>query len=190
MKSLVRVVRLAFAAVLLAAFALALVGQPAGTTAQTDPIDWSKKNLKWDDFKGAAPNPLPVDGGVTLQAEISFAIATSWKCEEDGSLTFEVKAVMEPDNSWATAAGKKDQQLLKHEQGHFDLSEVFARKLRKALSDLPEPCDEEAVQAVIDKNDVDHQAEQKKYDDETKHGTDKKQQQAWEKSIADQLKAG
>jgi hypothetical protein len=181
-------VRIVLALLLIGILAPLLVGQPARVGAQTEPVEWSKKNLKWDDFKGTPPDPLPVDGGITLKAEITVAIATSWECDERGKLTFEVKAVMEPDSSWATAEAKKDQQLLKHEQGHFDIAEILARKLRKALAELPEPCDPDKVKELIDKTEADHKAEQKKYDDETKHGTDKDKQKAWDKSIADQLK--
>src|SRR5690606_10163074 len=51
---------------------------------------------------------------------------------DNGILTARIEAVFSPENSSAKAKDKKP-EVLGHEQLHFDISELFARKLRKRI---------------------------------------------------------
>lgn len=79
--------------------------------------------------------------------------------------------------------------MLRHEQGHFDITEIHARMLRKALSQLEDPCkDKKKIESLIDEQNNALQAEQKEYDDKTNHGLNADEQEEWEKKIKQRLK--
>jgi predicted secreted Zn-dependent protease len=81
------------------------------------------------------------------------------------------------------------QELLRHEQLHFDIFELYARKIRKYLSEYSNPQGMEqqmkkAVNLLI--------AEQEKvnlqYDTESVHSTNKPMQKKWESKVTEELK--
>lgn len=83
------------------------------------------------------------------------------------------------------------ENLLKHEQLHFDITELFARKLRQQIL-LKHFKNGKSMSADINKiyTDVtsDLNKEQDIYDKETVHGTNLVKQQEWINSIHGQLK--
>ena len=106
-----------------------------------------------------------------------------------------IVAVFDRKKSWVIDEAKSDDRLLRHEQLHFDLAEVYARILRKKLSAFKIPCRyEKSVQAQInviaDNNIRDLQVEQDRYDVETKHGLNEKAQTEWERKVKDMLQLG
>ena len=50
---------------------------------------------------------------------------------KNGKTTFTIYAGMDQNNSWIK--NSNDSVTLKHEQGHFDICEIYARTLRKEL---------------------------------------------------------
>jgi hypothetical protein len=89
--------------------------------------------------------------------------------------------------------GKETDKLLKHEQGHFDISEIWARKLHKALQGLEcegntEDEAGDALDKKIDKIIDDHGKKMEKmcadYEKETNHGREEAPQAAWCAKIA------
>jgi len=102
-------------------------------------IAWdTARPLTWSDFRGVAP---PTSGNFTEPAAIHMTIhwrvsysATSangrtWSGRVE---TAEVTNVMSPALSWAVP-GQVNPLILLHEQTHFDLNEVYRRKLENAL---------------------------------------------------------
>ncbi len=102
--------------------------------------------LTEEDFKKDPPpkdspeRQLPPPEGGTAQASTASGIATSWKWEfvpdGKGGTTVKVTAAdspsdFDPNSSWFDKAGLTRAEraaLLKHEQGHFDISEQYARE--------------------------------------------------------------
>ncbi|MBW2962857.1 DUF922 domain-containing protein [Mesonia aestuariivivens] len=81
-------------------------------------------------------------------------------------------------------------RLLTHEQLHFDISELYARKMRKILSEFhPKTLNEAKLQLKR----IHHKVERERiyfqntYDKETQHGTLTKQQQRWQKRVGKAL---
>jgi hypothetical protein len=72
-------------------------------------------------------------------------------------------------------------RLLSHEQGHFDISCVIARKANAALD---AGGDRARIEAVVEKK---RQDQYDLYDNETSHGCDAAQQAAWKTDIANNL---
>jgi hypothetical protein len=92
-----------------------------------DTIYWSPSyRLKWEDFHGK-PDTLSKYGAIS-----DLKIKYSLSANED-SFNAEVLCFFIKSKSWSLF--KKSDTLLMHEQGHFDITELFARKLRKAISE-------------------------------------------------------
>ena len=77
----------------------------------------------WEDFKGRPPADKNYDAYTFYQVSFSYKI-------ENGTLRVEIKTCFDFDDSWVKE-GKATPQLLLHEQKHFDISEIQARKLRQ-----------------------------------------------------------
>jgi len=122
----------------------------------------------------------------------AYAISLSTECA-DGILVSRVTSTFLPQSSWVKSAyivNRRAETTLRHEQGHFDLSEVVARRLRAELRKLRSPCGEndEVRRAVYVKYQKDDADTQGRYDRETGYGTDARLQQIWESRIQSWLK--
>jgi hypothetical protein len=101
----------------------------------------------------------------------------------DKRLHYEVYAIFHRKISWIT-----DTSLLEHEQGHFDLCEVYARKMKQHLFSLthdpvkPAGLDEALLQ-IYDE----HEEQQEQYDRETNNGRFINMQLLWHDRIAARL---
>jgi len=140
--------------------------------------------LTWDDFQAE----VPYDPGYSAQSWTG--VDFFGKCV-DGKFSYEVTTIFRQDSSWVIGI-RKTEELLRHEQGHFDIAEIYARKLRAALMAIEEPClDVEATRHKIDQlvavNQRELAAAQREYDQETENGGKKKPQKRWQASIAAQL---
>ena len=90
-------------------------------------IAWARdRSLTWTDFQAKAPAQAVEAAGSC----VGFGV--SWECVDAG-ITFVVKAAFDPAQSWVRAGSETD-ALLRHEQTHFDLTELFARRLRKQFT--------------------------------------------------------
>jgi hypothetical protein len=185
---------------------LAVVCATPAVLAQ-DVIEWSSdRRLSKADFKGR----VPVN---SANASLSWLnVDATWECET-GELVASVRATFDPSRSWwrsgsaniwdATGGAnrahidarrgvvQRDMQLLEHEQLHFDLVEVAARRIRKRFDELKGACAEpggtEELQHAVVQADRDLQDEQGRYDRETGHGTNAGAQDQWRRTIRQQL---
>ena len=115
----------------------------------------------------------------------------SGNCDDNGEFTFEVSAIFHRDSSWVVAR-QVDARLLEHEQGHFDLAEIYARRLSRALRGLPEACEDieetrTLIQTLLNLNQQELEEEQRRYDIETRHGTSKRKQGTWTDALRRRL---
>jgi hypothetical protein len=157
------------------------------------------KQLDWSDFRGPAPDPLPVKDGVELKSEAVVGIGLSpWGFGAGGGLPT-ATAEFDPNASWVSdEPADRTPELLDHEQGHFDIAEIHVRKLQAEIDKLQKEFDGVKNQKDADKlvekiNKLEKKyralesAEQDKYENETKHGTDPKAQAKWRKKLDKQL---
>ncbi len=173
---------------LLLATAVAVV--PVCLAAQADrgqlksaPRDWTEQRpLVWDDFLA------PPDAGSKGAALTAYEIQARTFCEADGP-AFRVTVRFLPDQSWIKPR-QRNAQILAHEQGHFDLAEVTARRLRAALASLDLGCAD--GNAAFTKLVADFQARdlelQRSYDRQTMFGTGSGAQRLWEARIKSWLR--
>lgn len=148
-------------------------------------IEWNEsKRLTWADFQGHPQGAA--DYVASTNSGISFSFSYS---EKNGkrNLEYTVKSNFYPKLSWY----KPDlvsEYILKHEQAHFDISELYARILRKKLSEanFSENLKEE-IEQIYEGNEMERRATQNKFDDETDHSKIPENEYKWRKYIAEQL---
>jgi len=97
-----------------------------------DIIYWSENRLTWADLKG---NDLKGDKTNLRDrwAVIHATIHTSYGGRSD-MLLVTVQAIFDRSTS-AVSWGHENDHVLLHEQIHFDIYELFCRKIRKAISE-------------------------------------------------------
>jgi hypothetical protein len=154
-------------------------------------VKWSaSRPLTWDDFKGPIVNPEDAEA-----AHLEYGLFYGVRCT-GRSLRFEVVAAMLPGDSWVKRSvidsPADNARTLKHEQTHFDLAEVHARKVRRYFTGLYEPClrSNEDLAGLADGLIKAEGSEQKRYDEETRNGRRADRQQAWDTDVAARLKGG
>lgn len=171
------------------ALPLALAAQaPASPAAQPPtqppPFEWTtERPLAWTDFLGA-PN-----ASSTAAALTAYEMRTRVLCSDERP-SYSVTVHFLPEHSWV----KPNQQLdrtLAHEQGHFDLGEVTARRLREELTALDATCGAPSPKfrellAEHQRKDADLQ---RSYDRQTMYGTDTMAQRRWERQIESWLRS-
>ena len=154
----------------------------------TPSMVWSKKNLRWKDFKRKPDS--------TLLATKWGAATSSW-VEERYAVTpqheirFIIRAWFNPDLSWTREITKSSSYALAHEQYHFNMAELYARKMKKVLGSLElTKADYRREIAELLKNFHDqYRLQQIRYDTETDHGRNMQLQYNWIGSIDDEMKA-
>lgn len=169
-----------FAVVVLAAVQAASGAQPFAWSAE--------RRLTWSDFLGRPQM------GTSAVALTSYRFTFEGECLVD-RFTFRVASLFRPDMSWVKPVllfNAADGDLaLQHEQTHFDLSEVHVRRLRRALQELVDPCSKTSEE----RNDIARRVlqedadAQRRYDEETGHGVDTRQQGRWNEDVRRQLAA-
>ena len=135
-------------------------------------LDWQKnKPLIWDDFKA------PVNKNSSAAATTATHITANFS-KKNNIVSFKIACQFSKYDSWAVS---KTAYILSHEQGHFDIAEIYTRKLYKALSHhvktFPGNINDLNIiyQNIMDQKD----SFQKLYDLETKHSIDKVKQEEW-----------
>jgi hypothetical protein len=150
-------------------------------TIAQDTIYWQPTyKLKWEDFKGI-PDSSSKDGAISRPG-VKYHLSAN----ED---SFNVKVICFFIRSKSWSKFKKNDTLLLHEQGHFDIAELFARKLRKAFAEYK--FNAQTVGKDIDNLFIFNRQERTEmdvlYDKETNHSQNKQQQVLWNKKIKAEL---
>ncbi|HKC66950.1 MAG TPA: DUF922 domain-containing protein [Bacteroidia bacterium] len=147
-------------------------------------IPWSKDyKLQWADFTGKPAG--------SLKALTSSSINFETKKADAGGITLLINTYFIKDKSWRQK-DFTDDFVLQHEQTHFDITEVYARKLRKKLSEAKYTDIKKAmpeIQKTYNEIFSESRAYQKKYDEETNHSINKDVQIKWNKKVADELQS-
>ncbi len=142
-------------------------------------IYWDDRPLTWKDFKGKTPKN-------TEYVAMTHSAIDMLYGGENNNLRFIIETVFYPKSSWQKKKLVND-HILKHEQGHFDLTEYYSRLLRKDIAAI-EFKKVSTIDAQVTKlfNKYSNQAEkmQDKYDKETNHSIDKEEQAKWNEKIA------
>lgn len=151
-------------------------------------IEWSKdRKLVWHDFKGTKK---PVDGS-DVAAVTRCGLGMSTRASGRNKPIFYVKATFYCNESWYRKDMPMTDEILEHEQGHFDLCEIYARQLRKKLNNanLNASNLSKEANAIFNKVNDQYVERQKVYDRETNHGQEHSVQAKWNGVIVAELAA-
>jgi hypothetical protein len=212
--------QLGYATALAGVLLIAPVRAQFAAQEQQGPIEWSAgRKLAIEDFRAAAPRasrPAKVRQG----AQTFLRIEASVECR-DGRLEASARAMFLPSQSWWAGAQSQmwervgdtrswlstsrydlemkvalkeaNLELLQHEQLHFDMAEIAARKIRRRITQSQDTCvkDNDAAELSRFVGEVtrDFRQEQVRYDQESKHGTFLLAQGRWESRVKAALRA-
>jgi hypothetical protein len=161
-------------------------GAVPAEASQGDAIVWSAdRPLTWDDFQAKPIRQL--DGA---RSALNYRTAVGCRNQR---LQVRVLTVFLPAQSSVTyriiSSGLASRVGLAHEQLHFDLSEVFARRIRRMYAELQDPCPrpDQALDALADPLFREAAETQNRYDDYTRFGESEARQLEWAKRIAADL---
>lgn len=159
----------------------ALFVLPLASFGQGDEfIEWSPiKRLTWDDYL-AKPSSASDAAAIT-----STALGLEYHVRNN-ILSYTITCRFSKTRSW----GKyKTEYILEHEQGHFDITEIYARKLDDAIRQYKfNPKKFKTDLDTIYKEIMEEKEEvQNRYDIETDYSRDKEKQAEWLKKIQKQL---
>ncbi|MES1214826.1 MAG: DUF922 domain-containing protein [Bacteroidota bacterium] len=145
-----------------------------------DFIKWSAdRKLKWQDYL-AEPDSRS-DAAASTSTQIGFEYHI-----RDNNLTYAITCRFSKAKSWGRY---KNDYILSHEQGHFDIAEIFTRKFAKAMKEY-------TFNKETYKNDLrniysaamkDKERFQQQYDSETDYSRIKEKQVEWLKKIEKML---
>ena len=152
---------------------------------EEEKIEWTKDyQLQWSDFKATTAS------GSGFVASTSSGIAFSYSYrEENGKKNIKVNVTCNfyPQKSWYSKKDASD-YILKHEQTHFDISELHKRIFNKRIEETQFSDDmKKELEALFYQTEDERVAMQKKFDSESNHSKNKEKELEWEAYVAQQL---
>src|SRR6476661_2480741 len=151
---------------------------PRGENEEFIPWTFSRR-LEWEDFLCAPKNNSDAVASTSTSLGIAYQV-------EDGQLTYSISCNFSKHKSWGLL---KTEYILAHEQGHFDITEIFARKLYKALSEYQfnrrtyRRDVNEIYKAIVEEK----ENMQAQYDGESDHSRNRRIQYDWLQKIDQML---
>ena len=137
--------------------------------------------LSWDDFQGPCPHN-------------NYAAETRWDYRynshygPNGTITVTVTCSFDKQKSWKDPKANLTAQLLLHEQLHFYVAEIFARKMRRDFKNYcathrQSPNTGKDLEQIYQKLKTESDNYQSDYDNATNHGIKIDIQEEWRKKI-------
>lgn len=160
-------------------FLLLLSVSSFGQSNDEELITWNEnKKLTWSDYKGKAKPDTDAAASTATYLGIEYNFSSK-------GFDYKITCSFSKTKSWGL---HKTDYILSHEQGHFDIAEIFARKLHKKMSEykfnknnFKDDLKKIYVHITSEKEEM-----QNAYDRETNHSINKEKQVEWLKKI-DQL---
>lgn len=155
---------------------------PIVAQEDTSFIEWSEGvNLEWEDFKGK-----PESNGYSAVSDVGIVIENLPSKGRKKPVI--VVASFDKSKSWKKA---QSEELLRHEKGHFDIAEIYARLLRKKLNKkrFTVMGFYKDVSRIYDITLKELASYHDLYDEETDHSANEAKQNEWNEIIAVKLKS-
>lgn len=151
-------------------------------------IYWKPQMLSYSDFRGPVDYTDPRVGARTI-AMLLIQTADTLAGSTRDSLAISVTSVFYPERSFFKSKniGRKD--VLIHEQLHFDIVEWYARLFRQQVSEAHLHINNyrRKIRKIVRSAFADLRTSQAAYDEQTRHGLSKQDQQDWNQQVFDQL---
>ena len=155
---------------------LTVKGQQSG-----DHIQWKeRRQLAWADYQGK-PDP---GAGAAASTATYLSVEYNFK---DGRLGYVITCSFSRSRSWGLTM---NDYILSHEQGHFDIAEIFARQLYKKLKayEFDKKNYQTDLRRIYEDITSEKEEMQNRYDRETNHSINKDKQAEWLEKIRRELK--
>ena len=149
----------------------------------SDKIFWEKNvKLSWNDYKG---KPDPNMEGVKTYTNYHIKTTSHYF---GGSVEYVIKCYVSSQAPWVEKGDQND-NLLHHEHVHFDIGEIFARKIRKAVKEYAFKMESlnKDYNTVFQNLMKECDTYDELYDSETTKGENVDKQKEWEQKIAKEL---
>ncbi len=161
-------------------FASVLSIDLCGQKNEADSIKcWDIHNkLNWKDFKGK------VEKTSMFKAACPSHVIVYRVRQNDSTYTYKVKVIFYRYRAWTKTTNRYS---LTHEQLHFDITELYGRKLRKKIKEEFKGRYEDGFGVIINGLITELLEQQKVYDERTMHGGSEGSQLKWSKKIKDEL---
>ena len=158
---------------------------PLQTTkpAAAPPIPWSAtRRLTAADFLGRPNSALAASTTSDIKANVGCT---------DFVFNSSAQATFDPNTSWIRDPKHLTEALLRHEQLHFDITEIYARKMRQKMAAFKQTADCGKLQPAFNNMTkpvyAEWSREEARYDQQTNHGLNAAQQAAWEQQVQQKL---
>jgi len=152
-------------------------------TDQGNAIVWNADALlDWKDFK-ASDNTSQDEAVATSNTGFGYTLT-----KKKGSPEGDVFAHFYCQGSWKKPE-LKSHKVLSHEQGHFDICELYSRKFLEEIEVLKEQdkLTTRSLKVLYRKMNREFKDFQNQYDAETNHSTDRFHQRIWNAKISNEL---
>jgi len=193
----------------LLAVGLTLLAAAAARADSAARIPWNaERPLTWEDFAGPVPPRTDADRVAETAASLSWSYQLALELSSDSCVfrivDIESEAAFVPGESWVRP-GHRTAEVLEHEQGHFDIAEIYHRRFaagarefvgqqhrcsggseRRATRDAEREV-AGIIGAVYEEIWRQYREQQQLYDDETRHGIDREAQTEWTRELASLL---
>ena len=139
-------------------------------------IPWrTQRKLTWDDFLSEPQKQGDAVASTSTSLGISYQVKNS-------ELTYSITCNFAKKKSWGLL---KTEYILAHEQAHFDITELHARKLYEALYhyEFNPQTFKKDIAAIYDRIVKEKETMQEAYDSETDHSRRKRLQYEWLEKI-------
>lgn len=139
---------------------------------EEDFIDWSAdRKLTWEDFQGMPESGSDRAALSAIMINVDFSYSGS-------GFKWTITCRFNKKKSWGRT---KTEYILSHEQAHFDITEIHARKLHQRLKEYKynQGTFQKDLQAIYQQIVKEENEMQSKYDSETSHSINKEKQAEW-----------
>ena len=150
-------------------------------------IEWKPdRKLIWENFKSIKNNLGNPDIVAYTHCGWEYSVITSSNLKVP--VKVDIQTIFNEDKSWKDDKRINDYILI-HEQKHFDIAEIHARKLRKELAEkIKNTADfKKYFNSIYSKISSEYKNYQAEYDRETKHGMNKEKQSEYNVKISEDL---
>lgn len=150
-------------------------------------IEWTQETkLVWSNFKSKINNQHGRD--IVAYTHCGWAYSVVKSSNPKGAAKVNIETIFNEDKSWKDDKRIND-YVLNHEQKHFDIAEIYARKIRKEIVDKIKTTSDydKFFQTIYNRIVKDYRNFQALYDGVTENGMNKEKQTEYDILISKEL---
>ncbi|GAB0156549.1 hypothetical protein CHRYSEOSP005_18150 [Chryseobacterium sp. Alg-005] len=159
------------------------------STLSGQKIKWQEdKKLDWSNFKSNVNRQR--GNNVVAYTNCGWVYSVVKSTNPKSPVKITIETFFNEDKSWKDVKQIND-YVLNHEQKHFDIAEVFARKLRKEVAENIKTSGDynKHFQGIYNRILKEYTQFQMTYDKETQHGINKDKQAEYNTLISEELES-